>query len=189
MKTFLKLMMGLWLLGFSSVMAETNSNSTIIAKGSAANLSQDAFNAYMEALSFCLKELGQKSVYSAQEVQQIKQAFQTNFQYLPFDSQVGLANARTTWNQYRTSWNMLQIEQKKEFAYSVISLAYGEQMASNLLGMNNAGGSSNGYNASSGYNQSASDMNAQSHLNAGGTSAGDGTFEYYNASTGGYDYQ
>lgn len=168
----------------NNIAAPQQTHQQVVAQGAYGTMSLDAFNAYMEALTFCMQQIGQPTQYTAAQREQMKMAFKQGFAALDPETQQQLGDARNIWTQYQNGWNTLSMDQKKEFAFGVLMLAYGEQAAAQALGLNQSGGGT-----VPGYNPSASDLNAQSHLNSGGIDAGDGTYEYYNPSTGRYDYQ
>lgn len=108
------------------------------------NLSDDALNAYLESLRFCLAQIGEVALYTPELEAQLRQNIQQNFAYLPEDVQLNLINARQIWQQYYSQWAFLDINQKKEFGFAVLGLAFGEQAAASALGIGsgNGGGSS-----------------------------------------------
>lgn len=159
----------------------------VIAKGYAGSLTLDSFDAYYEALVFCLGEIGQPADFNDGQKQQMQQMMVNGFPTLPAETQQALSIARTTWTQYRTAWPTLSLNQKKAFAYDVLSVAYGEAAAAQVLGLNTgspSGGSGDYGDASAPW----SDGYSQSY--GGGIDAGDGTYEVetYDSSTGSYGY-
>ena len=84
---------------------------------------------------------------------------------------------------YHDAWPNLSIDQKKVFAFDVLSLAYGDAAASQALGLNT--GSSGG---GTGVNVPWSEGYSKSY--GGGIDAGDGTYEVetYDSSTGSYGF-
>ncbi|MFC1772455.1 hypothetical protein ACFL3A_03775 [Pseudomonadota bacterium] len=159
----------------------------VIAKGNAGSLTVDAFDAYYEALVFCLGEIGQPTHFSDAQKQQMQQVMVTGFLALPAETQQALANARTTWTQYRTAWPILNIDQKKAFAFDVLSLAYGDAAASQALGLNTV---SSGDGTGSGTSVNVPWSEGYSKSYGGGIDAGDGTYEVetYDSNTGSYGY-
>ena len=176
------------LLNAQGAMAGNNSQS-IIANGSAAQLSQDAFEAYYEALQFCLEQVGAQVNYNAAEKQQIQNLMVTAFPNLPPETQHALATARQTWTQYQAAWPVLGMDEKKAFAFDVLGLAYGEAAAAQALGLPyaNTGSTAGG---STGYYPGPEMTEEYSKVYGGGIDQGDGTYEFevYNGSTGTYDY-
>jgi len=169
------------------VVAADQDPQKVIAKGYAGSLTVDAFDAYYEALVFCLGEIGQPSDFSDAQKQQMSQLLVSGFPTFPAETQQALANARISWTQYHTSWPMLSIDQKKAFAFDVLSLAYGDVAAAQALGLNT--GSSGGATGSEiDVNVPWSDGYSKSY--GGGIDAGDGTYEVetYDSSTGSYGY-
>ncbi|MGB5707484.1 MAG: hypothetical protein WBM41_11675 [Arenicellales bacterium] len=169
------------------LMAGSNSQ-TVIASGNAAQLTQDAFEAYFEALQFCLDQIGTKSSYGDEEKQQIQGLMISAFPTLPPETQQALATARETWQQYQAAWPVLGMDQKKAFAFDVLGLAYGEAAAAEALGIPYGSASSNG--SASGYYPGPEVTEEYSKAYSGGIDQGDGTYEFetYNSSSGTYDY-
>lgn len=165
------------------VVAADQDPQKVIAKGYAGSLTVDALDAYYEALIFCLGEIGQPSEFSDAEKQKMRQLMVSGFPTLPAGTQQALANARTTWTQYYDAWPNLSINQKKAFAFDVLSLAYGDAAASQALGLDT--GSSEG---GTGVNAPWSEGYSKSY--GGGIDAGDGTYEVetYDSSTGSYGF-
>jgi len=153
----------------------------VLAQGIGGNLTRDALAAYVEALEFCLAQIGSPTQFSAGDRQQITQVFTQNFASMPAETQNALATARPTWIQYRQAWAQLTMDQKKAFAYDVLSLAYGEQAAAQALGMG-GGGSGGGGSTGSGYggfSEPCYSCTEQGSLIYGGaTDLGGGEFAY-----------
>ena len=162
---------------------------TVISRGTTEVLTADAFEAYYESLVFCLTEIGEPASFSAAQKQQMQQTFITAFPTLPTDTQLALANARATWSQYQQAWPILNLDQKKAFAFDVLSLAYGDAAAAKALGLKNAAASSGG-GSSGGYTGGVPMTEDYSKAYGGGIDAGDGTYEFesYDSSTGSYGY-
>lgn len=178
---------GCLLLFNASLVAADQDPQQIIAEGQAGSLTLDAFEAYVEALVFCLGEIGQPAAFSDAEKQQMQQLLKDGFRTLPADTQQALANARATWTQYRTAWPTLSLDQKKAFAFDVLGLAYGEAAAAQALGISTVAPSSGG----GGYGDSGVPWSeGYSRSYGGGIDAGDGTYEVetYDSSTGSYGY-
>ena len=175
------------LLTSTPVVAVDQNAQQVIAKGYAGSLTLDAFDAYYEALVFCLGEIGQPADFNDGQKQQMQQMMVNGFPTLPAETQHALSIARTTWTQYRTAWPALSLDQKKAFAYDVLSIAYGEAEAAQALGLN-TGSPSEGSGGYGDVNVPWSDGYSQSY--GGGIDAGDGTYEVetYDSSTGNYGY-
>ncbi len=116
--------------------SQTTKESRTLARSVNGNLTQDSINAYTEALQFCLAQVGRNVRFSPQERSDIRQALVNAYSTLDAKSQRRLADARSTWNYYRTHWKTLPIQVKQSYAYDVIALAYGEEDAAQALGMN-----------------------------------------------------
>ncbi|GLQ30272.1 hypothetical protein [Litoribrevibacter albus] len=128
----------------------------VIAQGTGGQLTSDAANAYVDALIFVHAQMGQPRNFSAAERQTIVSNLANSYASLPFDTQTDLSQARQILNEYQSSWNYIGLQEQKDFAYSVLSIAYGERAAAQALGMNSGGGSSSGGGGSSYYSDGAS---------------------------------
>ncbi|WP_299774954.1 hypothetical protein [uncultured Pseudoteredinibacter sp.] len=106
------------------------------------SLSEDALNAYLESLQFCLVQIGEMAAYTPDLEARLRQNIRQNFNYLPQETQLNLINARSIWSQYQNQWAFLDIDQKKEFGFAVLGLAFGEQAAAQALGLGRSGSSS-----------------------------------------------
>jgi len=123
------------------------SSPQVIAQGPGGNFTEQAFNAYMEALEFCLGQIGNPTEFDQATRQQFRQNMINAYASLPLETQQGLAAAEQTWMNYQQAWNTITLEQKKEFAFGVLALAYGEQAAAQALGIpqnGSAGASASG---------------------------------------------
>jgi len=105
-------------------------------------------------LEFTLAEIGQATTFEAGERGQIHDALAAGFADLPVEVQVELANTRPLWTRYRSEWGTLPLQAKQEFAYYVLALAYGEQVAGQALGLNTEAEQ----RGDGGYNPSVDDM-------------------------------
>ncbi len=77
------------------------------------SFSRDANEAYVDALEFCLSELG-SPVGSMSGIRlEIFSRFQTVFGGLAVTEKVKLANAREIWTYYRDAWAFLTLEEKR----------------------------------------------------------------------------
>lgn len=122
------------------------SSQSVLAQSAVGNLTDDAVMAYLEALAFCLDQVGSPVEFTQEDVQVFKDGMAQAFPLLPPDTQLGLVNARATWTLYQQQWNLLSYDDKVAFAYDVLALAYGEQAAAEALGLNTstASGSNSG---------------------------------------------
>ncbi|MGI9293723.1 MAG: hypothetical protein ACR2PS_07045 [Pseudomonadales bacterium] len=100
---------------------------------------RDAAAAYLDALEFCLSQIGSSITFDAQARQMMLNELNRQFPSLPLAEQVKLATAPATWHHYKTSWNALSMEQKTAFAFDVFTLAFGEEAARQALGLSSAG--------------------------------------------------
>jgi hypothetical protein len=133
----------------------SGTDSDVLALGAGGALTRDAADAYIEALEFILGEVGQPATFEAGERAQIHGAIAAGFADLPTEVQVDLANARPLWTQYRSAWATLSPQEKQEFAYYILALAYGEQVAAQALGL--PGGEAEG-SGSDDYRPSVDDL-------------------------------
>jgi hypothetical protein len=101
----------------------------VLSKGVGGVFTQSAAIAYIEALEFCLAQVGNPTKFDPASRQQIIQNLSKNFPLLPAQVQQSLANARQIWTQYQQTWNSIGMEEKKAFAYDVLSMGYGEAVA------------------------------------------------------------
>lgn len=151
----------------------------IVAQGMGGTLTHDAMDAYIEALEFCLTQVGSPTSFSAQDRQAITQQFASGFSGLPVDTQQALVAARNTWNQYQAAWTGLSLNDKKEFAYSVLALAYGDQAAAQALGMNQQHSYSGFSSGSSSFSEPCYQCTEQgSMIYGGGVDIGGGEIAY-----------
>jgi hypothetical protein len=129
--------------------------SDVLAQEAGGAFTRDAADAYIEALQFTLTEIGQPATFDAGQREQIHGALAAGFADLPAEVQVDLANVRLLWTQYRSTWGTLAPQARQEFAYYILALAYGEQVAAEALGLSagQAGESGGG-----GYKLSVDDL-------------------------------
>lgn len=132
----------------STSAARSANRSGVLAQGQGGQLTAGAANAYVDALVFVLAQLGQPRDFSAQERQTIVNNLASHYSSFPFETQQDLASAKQILSEYRQQWSYLGIDEQKEFAYSVLAIAYGEQAAAQALGINNGGGSGGGSGSS-----------------------------------------
>jgi hypothetical protein len=108
----------------------------VLAEGAGGAFTRDAANAYLEALEFTLGEIGQPTTFDPGQREQIQGALAAGFPDLPAEVQVDLVNVRPLWTRFRAAWGTLAPQAKREFAYYILALSYGEQVAANALGLN-----------------------------------------------------
>ena len=117
----------------------------LLATGAYGQLTRDGALAFAEALRFLLAELGDSQSLAGVSDDQIVQALAAGYPTLDPESQLSLANARQIWEQTRQGWAYADLASQREFAYAVLTIAYGEQAAQAALGMSGgAGGSGQG---------------------------------------------
>ena len=169
-------------LGIGSQGTGSNSGSSgqVIAQGQGGNLTEAGFNAYMDALAFCLQQIGDSTQIDQTMRAQFRQNMINAFPGLPAETQQGLSNSEQIWNQYRTAWNGITLDQQKEFAFGVLSLAYGQQAAAQALGLSQGGSSSSNSNSNSGGDSYYSQGGAGGY----GSYASDGECAYFSTEAG-----
>ena len=149
-----------------------------IARGQGGALTEGGFDAYVEALEFCLREIGNPTRLDTATRARLRQNMIDAYPGMPAEMQRNLANSETIWAQYRQSWPTLSLDEKKEFAFGVLALAYGEEAAAQALGVQPGGSTSGGskkydsYYSSGGaggYGSYASDGEC-SYFSSGGVS-------------------
>lgn len=129
----------------------SQSRGGVLAQGTGGQLTSDAANAYVDALVFVHAQMGQPRNFTASERQTIINNLANSFSVFPFDTQQDLSQARQLLNQYQASWDYIGLQEQKDFAYVVLSIAYGEREAAQALGYNSGGGSSGGSGGGSSY--------------------------------------
>lgn len=90
--------------------------------------------AYLEAIEFCLEQIGSPIVFDEAAREAMQAQFARAYPGLPLEIQYKLANARVVWTEYHTAWNYLGIDEQKAFAYDVLGLAFGGEAAAEALG-------------------------------------------------------
>ena len=150
-----------------------------IARGQGGALTEGGFDAYVEALEFCLREIGNPTRLDTATRARLRQNMIDAYPGMPAEMQRNLANSETIWAQYRQSWPTLSLDEKKEFAFGVLALAYGEEAAAQALGVQPGGSTSGGSNkqydsyyssgGAGGYGSYASDGEC-SYFSSGGVS-------------------
>ena len=91
-------------------------------------LTIDAAIAYTEALEFSLAHVGATPLTREQKIDGLY-ALAEVFPTLSVEEQAALANARQTWNAYRSSWNRLGAADRQEFLYEVLAFVHGDDVA------------------------------------------------------------
>lgn len=99
---------------------------------------REAGVAYLDALEFCLAQIGSSITFDAPTRQMMLNELNRQFPSLPLAEQVKLATAPATWHHYKTAWNALSMEQKTAFAFDVLTLAFGEEQARQALDLSSA---------------------------------------------------
>ena len=113
---------------------------TIVARGSAAELSRDDALAFLEALEFVLEQLGYAYRFSEAERSEALTTFARTFPTMDAADQVVLAHARTSWERVRANWHRSDEREQHEFALGVLVLAFGEETVASWVGPQGSGG-------------------------------------------------
>lgn len=111
-----------------------------LAYGPGGTFTRDAAEAFVEALEFTLAELGEPTNFGPDLRAEVHQALAAGFGGLPLDDQIALAEFRNVWTLTRQGWATLPLENKRQFAWAVLALAFGEEAADRAVG--SAGGGS-----------------------------------------------
>lgn len=106
-----------------------------LAHGPGGTLTRDAAEAYVEALEFTLAELGEPTSFGPDLRAEIHQALSAGFGGLPLEDQIALAEFRKVWTLTRQGWATLPLENKRQFAWAVLALAFGEEAAARAVGL------------------------------------------------------
>lgn len=165
---------------FGTPPGQQRAQSEVLAQGAGGALTQDAVAAYLEALEFCLGQVGAPQQFGQQQKGEMTRLLAQGFAALPLDVQQGLAAARGTWEQYRQAWPSLSLEQKREFAYEVLAIAYGEEAAAQSVGY--GGGSASSAGGSGGGDFVPQPTLGEDYYRSyeGGIPMGDGSYSYDN---------
>lgn len=109
--------------------------SQVIASGAGGAFTVDAANAYIEAALFVHRQIGQPifPTPSSQEVAQHRASLARAFPMMTYETQVDLVNARAIWNSYAQRWAALSLEDKRDFAFEVLAIAYGGEQAAAMV--------------------------------------------------------
>ena len=115
-------------------------DTTIVARGSAAELSRDDALAFLEALEFVLDQLGYAYRFSEAERSEALTTFARTFPTMDAVDQVVLAQARTIWERVRANWHRSDERERREFALGVLILAFGDETVASWVGPQGSGG-------------------------------------------------
>lgn len=107
----------------------------VLAEGSGGNLTQDGVDAYIEALEFILAQMGQPTDFKAAQRTSIGDSLASHYPELPVEIQEDLANLRPIWSHYMQTWPLIGPEARRDFAFTVLALAFGAEKAAAALGM------------------------------------------------------
>lgn len=121
--------------GAPSGSAQTAPADTVLAEGSGGSLTQDGVDAYIEALEFILAQMGQPTEFEDAQRTSIGDSLASHYPELPVEIQEDLANLRPIWNHYMQTWPLIGPEAKRDFAFTVLALAFGAKKAAAAVGM------------------------------------------------------
>jgi hypothetical protein len=113
----------------------------VLAEGSGGDLTREGADAFVDALQFTLEQLGRPADFDDPSRAKIRDALASHFGGFPPDVQGNLANARAIVDHYLQAWPRLGGEERHEFAYAVLAIAFGEQAAADALGGSQGGAS------------------------------------------------
>lgn len=116
----------------------------VLAEGSGGDLTRGGADAFVDALQFTLNQLGKPADFDDPSRAQIRDALADHFGGFPPPVQADLANARAIVDHYVHAWPTLGGEERHDFAYTVLAIAFGEQAAADALGMDRDGTGSGG---------------------------------------------
>lgn len=106
----------------------------VLARGSAATLTQDNALAFLEALEFSLWHVGLSQGISDVEQRQLLEAIAANYASLPPADQAVLAQAREVWTRVQANWSSASEQDRSEFVLGVFVLAFGEETVQQAIG-------------------------------------------------------
>lgn len=106
----------------------------VIAESNGLVFSKTCLIAYRSELEFCLAELELEGIIDASGYVRLSDRLARQFPTLPREIQKNLSEAPQQLAYYTTHWEEICTGEKLEFAYSVLSLAFGEKVAANALG-------------------------------------------------------
>jgi hypothetical protein len=107
----------------------------VLAEGPGGTLTEGGVAAFVEALEFCLSELGRPASLDEATRREIEERFAASFPRLPVDEQRFLANAAEIWGKYRHDWPELGATARREFMLVVLTFAFGPEAAGQALGI------------------------------------------------------
>ena len=116
----------------------------VVARGGHADLREDDVNAFVEALEFCLRQVGYTAEITTQERQQVFDAVVEAFPRADRETQLVLAQARARWTAAQQAWPTASEDDRRAFVAAVFTLAYGEQPARGGQSAATPGGSAGG---------------------------------------------
>ena len=106
----------------------------VLAESNGFTFSTTSMIAYRAELEFCLAELDLQHIIDASGYKRLSSRMTCIFPTLPRQTQKSLCEAPKRLEYYTTHWEEICTGEKLEFAYSVLSLAFGEKVAANALG-------------------------------------------------------
>ena len=135
LKTFVLISLLQFTYAVPGVHAQTNEGLTPEAMSSGLQFSQDNNLAFLEAIEFCLDQIGSPVTFDENTQNTMLAQFRQAFPTLPLEVQFRLSHAREILTIYQTTWDYIGIDEKKEFAFDILSLAFGEAAATQALGL------------------------------------------------------
>jgi hypothetical protein len=155
-------------------LTDAGQSSRVLVRGAGGALTADAVSAYLDALEFCLRQVGRPATFDAATRGAMTTRIVQGYSGYPELFQRELAQSRATWDHHRKNWSQLSAEQQVQYAYFIIAAAYGEQAAAEALGLGGgAGGGSYAGEVNRSVNGSAvsGNLNGQrcTFVSAGGT--------------------
>ncbi len=123
--------------------ASGDMNGAVIAQGMGGFLTLGSAEAYVDALTFVHAEAGSPVSFDAGTRQLLIVGLAQAYPTLSVQIQAELAVMPQILEAYLASWPMLDLSQKQSFAFTVLSLAYGDDAAAQAVGYPQ-GGAGNG---------------------------------------------
>ncbi len=125
----------LLIFGLQLTQAQTSGEFSVDSSTGELQFSQDNNLAFLEAIEFCLDQLGSPVRFDGQTRKTMLEKTRQAFPALPLEIQFRLAHAREILTIYQATWDVIDIDEKKAFAFDILSLAFGEAAAKQALGI------------------------------------------------------
>ena len=120
--------------------APSGSDATIIARGTAADLSLGDASAFLDAFEFVLEQIGYAYRISEGERTALLQEFSQSFPSMAPQEQIVLAQSREIWERVQVQWPNADERDRREFMLGVLVLAFGQETVSAWVGPQGSGG-------------------------------------------------